>query len=357
MEYTYMTERLRGEYREVFEKTELYGTFSEVNTEVQEDLMLNLYDLLLTAQQEEKPVEKIIGPDMEKFCKEYFQNYDWRERMKYFPVNLYRLMRVVFILEMMDLFLLEENVDLFHAQSDIAPYLGGFGLSLVFTMIADIFIRPMIFRCKIKPVIYYVGFLLVWAGAIFLCIKLTDGMILSIPMFPILLVSGIYNVAYLFVRSVWRYRHYGSIRRPPSEAKQFEHSAEKAFMEQVMLETMVKRYKSRNKRLEKKGRKSLTPGEYTEQVRGEYEKLQHSWKWEIVIFAAIILPSVIFTALSSTLLDTILFALVIIVVESGIFWFIFNTEKNNNQTRKTILDACDDEGISVIEYAMRKGKG
>ena len=53
MEYTYMTERLRGEYREVFEKTELYGTFSEVNTEVQEDLMLNLYDLLLTAQQEE----------------------------------------------------------------------------------------------------------------------------------------------------------------------------------------------------------------------------------------------------------------------------------------------------------------
>lgn len=357
MDFTYMTEQLRGEYREIFEKTELYGTFSEVNAEVQDDLMMNLFDLLLTAQEEEKPVEKIIGSDMEKFCKEYFQNYDWRERMRYFPANLYRLTRAIFILELLDYFCLEENVDLFQAQSNITPYLGGFGLSLIFTMMVDIFIRPMIFRLKIKPYLYYVGFLLVWAGTIALCIRLTDGMVLGIPMFPILLVSGIYNLIYLMIRSVWRYRHYGSIRRPHSEAREFERSAEKASMEQIMLDMMVKKYKSKNRRLEKKGKKGLTPGEYTEQVRGEYEKLRHSWIWGLLIFAAVILPSIIFTALSSTLWDTVLFALVIIVVESGIYWFIFSTERNNNQIRKDILDACEDEGISVIEYAIRKGKG
>ena len=277
--------------------------------------------------------------------------------MRYFPMNLYRLMRTLVILELFDLFCLEENVDLFHAQSNMTPYLGGFGLSLVFTMIADIFIRPMIFRFRIKPVIYYVGFVLVWAGAIALCIKLTNGMILGIPMFPILLVSGIYSLIYLSIRSVWCYRHYGSIRLPRSEAKEFERSVERASMEQIMLGMMVQKYKSKNKRLEKKGKKTLTPGEFTEQIRHEYEISKHSWKWGIVIFAAIILPSIIGTALSSTLLDTILFALVIIVVESGIYWFIFSTERSNNQIRKDILDACDNEGISVIEYAMRKGKG
>lgn len=357
MDYSYMAEQLRGEYREVFEKTELYGVLSEVNTDVQDDLMMNLFDLLLTAQEEQKPVAKIIGPDMEKFCKEYFRNYDWRERMKNFPVDLYRLMRVIFILELLDFFCLEENVDLLHAQSDITPYLGGFGLSLILTMIIDIFIRPMIFRLKIKPVIYYVGFLLVWVGAIALCVWLTDGMILGIPMFPVLLVSGIYIVVYLMIRSVWRYRHYGSVHRPYSEAKEFERSTERESMEQLMLEMMVKKYKNKNKRLEKKGKRGMTPGEYTEQVRGEYEKLRHSWKWGILIFAAIMLPAIIFTALSSTLWDTVLFTLVLCVIESGIYWFIFRMEKNNNQIRKDILDACDSQGISVIEYAMRKGKG
>ena len=121
MDYSYMTEQLRDEYQEVFEKTELYGVISEVNTEVQDELMINLFDLLLTAQTEGKPVEKIVGSDMERFCKEYFQNYNWKKRMKYFPVEIYRFMRAVFILELIDLFLLEENMDLLHAQSDITP--------------------------------------------------------------------------------------------------------------------------------------------------------------------------------------------------------------------------------------------
>lgn len=357
MDYSYMEAQLRDEYREVFEKTELYGVISEVNTEVQDELMMNLFDLLLTAQTEGKPVEKIVGPDMEKFCKEYFQNYNWKERMKYFPVQIYRFMRAVFILELLDFFLLEENVDLLRAQSDITPYIGGFGLSLVFTMIVDVFVRPMMFRLRIKPIFYYIGILVFWAAALVICILLTDGLVFAIPMFPILVVSGTYVTLYLIIRSVWRYRRYGSIRRPRSEAKQFERSIEKESQEMLMLDIMLKRYQSKNKRLEKKGKKGLTPGEYTAQVRAEYEKVKNSWKWGIVIFAIIILAGVIPTALTSTFWDTVLFTLVLCVVETGIYyWFIFKIERDNNRARKDILDACDREGISVIEYAMRNKK-
>lgn len=354
MDYNYMAVQLRGEYREVFEKTEVYGVFSEVDTDIQDDRMMNLFDLLMTAQSEGKPVEKIVGPDMEKFCKEYYRSYDRRERMRRFLVDLYRLMRMLFILELVDLFCQDEMTDLFHAQSDILPYLGGIGLSLILTMVADLFVRPMIFRLHIKPMVYYFGFLLLWVAAIALCVWLTDGMILEIPLFPILLVSGIYVMVYLVVRSVWRYRRYGSIRRPRSEAEEFERSAERASIRQLMLDTMLKRYKKKNQRLQKKGKKGLTPGEYTEQVRTEHKKLQHSWKWGILIFAAIIVPAVVSVAVSSTLWDTVLFTLVLLVIEGGIYWFTFKIERKNNQIRKDILDVCDSEGISVVEYAMKK---
>ena len=249
MDYSYMTEQLRDEYQEVFEKTELYGVISEVNTEVQDELMINLFDLLLTAQTEGKPVEKIVGSDMERFCKEYFQNYNWKERMKYFPVEIYRFMRAVFILELIDLFLLEENMDLLHAQSDITPYIGGFGLSLVFTMIVDVFVRPVMFRLRIKPVFYYLGILVFWAAAIAICILLTDDLVFAIPMFPILMVSGTYVILYLIVRSVWRYRRYGSIRRPRSETKDFERAIKRESQEMIMLDLMLKKYQKKNKRL------------------------------------------------------------------------------------------------------------
>lgn len=354
MDYSYMTEQLRDEYQEVFEKTELYGVISEVNTEVQDELMINLFDLLLTAQTEGKPVEKIVGSDMERFCKEYFQNYNWKERMKYFPVEIYRFMRAVFILELIDLFLLEENMDLLHAQSDITPYIGGFGLSLVFTMIVDVFVRPVMFRLRIKPVFYYLGILVFWAAAIAICILLTDDLVFAIPMFPILMVSGTYVILYLIVRSVWRYRRYGSIRRPRSETKDFERAIKRESQEMIMLDLMLKKYQKKNKSLEKKGKKGLTPGEYTRQVWVEYEKVKRSWKWGILIFAVIIVSAVIPTALTSTFWDTVLYALILCVIESGIYCFIFKIERENNQARKDILDACDREGISVIEYAMRK---
>lgn len=354
MDYTYMAGQLNGAYREVFEKTELYGVVKNVNADVQDDLMMNLFDLLLTAQNDGKPVEKIVGPDMERFCAEYYQNYNVRERLKYFPVSLYHMMRFIFLIELIDFFCLEGEVDLLYAQSDLTPYLGGFGLSLLFTMILDVFVRPMIFRTKIKPVFYYIGFLLIWAASIAICVWQTDGMMIPIPMFLILLISGLYTALYLVVRSVFRYRRFGSIRRQKSMAEAFDRIAKRNSMEQFLLDAMLTTYKRKNKRRRKKEKKELTPCEFTEKVRRDYQKEKNSWKGMLLCFAAIILCAIAITAYTSTFFDTILFSLVLFVVESPIYWYLVRSTQRTNRIRKEILDACDSEGISVIEYAMRK---
>lgn len=356
MNYLYMAEQLNGDYRDVFEKTELYGMVKQVNSDVQDDLMMNLFDLLLTAQANNKPIQKVVGPDVEKFCRDYFQNYNIRERMKIFPARLYQFMRFIFIFELLTFFLMDEHVDLAHAHSDLTPYLFGVGCSLLLTMIADVFVRPLIFRFRIKPILYYIGLLIFFIALIVIGSILTDGMMLYIPMFLILLVSGIYVAIYLVLRSVWRYQHGEKIFLPKKSTEDFDQFNKNKTLEQVMLDSIVKEYKRKNRRLEKKGEQGLTPGDFTETVRADYKRATHSWKWMLLVFSLIIALAIVQTALTSTIPDTILFTVVLLFIEGAIYWFLLRSAQNNNQIRKEILDTCDAEGISVIEYAMRHKK-
>ena len=65
-----MAEKLQGDYRLVFEKADMYSTVSGSGDQnIEDDRLMNLFDLLIEAQHEGKPVEKIVGNDIEAFCK------------------------------------------------------------------------------------------------------------------------------------------------------------------------------------------------------------------------------------------------------------------------------------------------
>ena len=51
--YMIEKEKLEGEYKEAFERVEAYAMLRGVDSETQEDRLMNLVDLLLTAQVEE----------------------------------------------------------------------------------------------------------------------------------------------------------------------------------------------------------------------------------------------------------------------------------------------------------------
>ena len=57
--------------------------------------IMNLYDLLLQAQEENKPVEKIIGNNLEAFCKEYFAPIEEAKKKWYvfLTEGLYRIFK------------------------------------------------------------------------------------------------------------------------------------------------------------------------------------------------------------------------------------------------------------------------
>lgn len=69
MDYTAMAEQLTGEYRTVFEKVELYSDMNGVPEEIKADRLMNLLDLLTTAEAEQKPAAEIIGTNIRIFCR------------------------------------------------------------------------------------------------------------------------------------------------------------------------------------------------------------------------------------------------------------------------------------------------
>ena len=92
-----MADQLTGNYKTVFEKADMYCLIEAGSTEEAEEKIMNLYDLLLQAQEENKPVEKIIGNNLEAFCKEYFAPIEEAKKKWYvfLTEGLYRIFKII----------------------------------------------------------------------------------------------------------------------------------------------------------------------------------------------------------------------------------------------------------------------
>ena len=162
-----MAEQLNGQYREVFDKATMYGVYNGIEKDVYEDKLMNLFDLLMEAQHEDKPAEKIIGTDIEQFCKEYFKDDDtekwWIKRLR----ALFRVMVCLFIFFGLDtVFPLSEGVDIFQVKSDISPFIVFFIVGLIVDSILSAVMKPMIFNKKIKSSVYSAIMLIIWIACI-----------------------------------------------------------------------------------------------------------------------------------------------------------------------------------------------
>ena len=70
-----------------------------------------------------------------------------KERARYFPKRIYGLAKIMLLLQVLELFWLqEEGTSFLQIESDIAPYVIGLGIGVIFLFIIDILFRPIIFK-------------------------------------------------------------------------------------------------------------------------------------------------------------------------------------------------------------------
>src|SRR3712207_5530174 len=100
MSFFTLSEQLKEPYKGVFDRVYLYANVQEIPEEESDDAMLNLYDVLFTAQAENKPAEEIIGDDIEAFCQSYFEQRKLHRFITSIPKRLYDLALWIFGVEL-----------------------------------------------------------------------------------------------------------------------------------------------------------------------------------------------------------------------------------------------------------------
>ncbi|MDE6852686.1 MAG: hypothetical protein K2J67_09405, partial [Lachnospiraceae bacterium] len=202
IDYTTMAEQLSGEYRTIFEKAELYSDMNGVQEEIKADRLMNLLDLLTTAEAEQKPAMEIIGSDLEKFCKEYFADYNLRCRISEIPEQIYFLARGLLFVLLLDIFLLDHPTsNLIYMKSNILPMISGIAVGILLATLLKYLIGPIIYRSKkIPTIVYYVLVILLFIAFIIISLCIIKEKNLQLPSFPFLVASTSYIVIYLTVR-------------------------------------------------------------------------------------------------------------------------------------------------------------
>lgn len=358
MDYTAMAEQLTGEYRTVFEKVELYSDMNGVPEEIKADRLMNLLDLLTTAEAEQKPAAEIIGANIRIFCKEYFSDYNLRSKISEIPQKIYNIMRPLLLILLLDIFFLDHPTkNLLYMKSDILPVISGLLMGSLLAILLKYVIGPMIYRSKrIPSIVYYFLIILLFIVAVIISMYIIQNKYLQLPTFPFLVVSVSYIFFYLIVRSVIRYRKTGSIRKPKAGDPEYEFHLTKSGsnskdVENAAQKSLVKRYQRINKKRTRRNQAAMTTPEFIQKVRREDAIIYPICIWGLGIFYIFIavgsMVDEIYTfgfSINSFFLLAILSAIYI-----PLFLFLRSCMRQGAKCRADILAVWESQGITILE--------
>lgn len=351
MDYLWLSDKLQGDYKEVFEKAEIFIGVKNITGDEADEMMMDLLDLLLSAQNAGKPVQKIVGTDTGTFCADFFSGYTMKKQIKNIPRQIYRCMMFVFIFELASLLILwtEKDINLLTAKTDVTGYLIGIMTAWFIQIFSSALIRPFMFRWKwLTSGVYYGIVLFLSLGVVAGGIMLSGFWMKSfeLPAFPVVLISGGYVAVYRIVGAGINYRRYGKICKPKDPCSKLNFMN---VMEDEMPDDLVKRFYKINEKRLKQGSSPMTEKEYMEYLRKKGRQ-EHLGNWiGVVAVAAVVLGLILHTALTSTWIDTFIFVVVVMVAEIPAF-LLFRVGMRSAAVRQKLLDECDRRGLTILEY-------
>lgn len=357
MDYIWLSDRLKGEYKEVFEKAQVFIEVKNITGEEADEMMMDLLDLLLTAQNAGEPTEKIVGASTERFCVNFFSGYTMRRQLKNIPGRIYRCMKFVFFIELVSLLILwtEEDIALWTVKTDVTGYVIGLAAAWFIKILLSALIRPFMFRWRwLTSGVYYGIVLLLSLGVIIAGVRLAGLWTESFefPAFPVILLSGSYNVIYFIADACRNYRRYGKIRKPKDPCSKLNFMN---VMEDEIPVDLVQRFHKINEKRLKQGSFPMTEKEYMEYLRKKGRQ-EHLGNWiGVVAVAIVVLVLILHTALTSTWIDTIIFVVVVMVAEIPAF-LLFRVGLRSAAVRQKLLDECDKRGLTILEYVEGEKK-
>lgn len=354
--YIWLKDQLKGEYLAAFDKVELYASVRNIDSQTDEEMMMNLLDLLLTAQKEEKPVEKIIGSDIETFCHSYFEDYGLKNRLQKLPKKIYHFMQSVFVLELIELFFSmdDKDFDIFQYHTDLSGFIAGFTIATLLLLLLNPIIKTLMFRWKrISSTLYNTILIGLFLVLLFPALYLIDEKEMQIPILVPLAISTSYILLFTIFRAILRFRKHGSIRKKKDPLSQSFIQSIKDNVKCTLPEELVKRYEKINTRRTRRGREEMTPEAYIKKLRREGKR-----GFVTTILCALLLFSfflivVILEAFDNGLASAAILGLLLFISQIPLIFF-FRIMQFGDKLRQQLLDECEQNGINILEYVEMK---
>lgn len=364
--YVLLEDQLKGEYKGVFERVEIYSNMVILDEDTREDKMMNLLDLMLTVQEKGEPVEKVVGRDVEEFCKFYFGDYSWWQKLLTIPIAVHRMAWFILVvciaellLEWEELFSGRSLASLIQIKTDISGVVWGWIGGILVCMVLNVVLKPFIFRWKRLTFWKYFGILLATAVVVILVgMALLGDREVKVSLFGTVVVCAVYIACYLLVKLLLRYYRHHSLRR---QREEYETSFSQDVWENVrctLPEEMVKRYNKINRRREKRGREGISEEAFMEKLAREERICLRLYLVVPIVIVVFGVGAGIPEIVNHGIISGLEFLALLLVCEIPVF-LLFRFQYWALRQRKILLDKeCREKGITVHElYRRREGKG
>lgn len=337
--YVYYKEKLQGEYKDTFNKIEMYVNANHLDEQSKEELMSNLLDTFLSAQENQRPVEKITGKNIERFCKTFCSGYGLKEHILHFFESIAPCIWLLFVISSIEMIgllldlLNEEPVDFFNYRSSFGILSYGVGLMLAYLIetLSNFIIKRIMFkRKKITMAVTFSLRIAIFAVVIVALIAFFGGT--EEPDTPLWLIYSVAAVSMIFYLIITSKK-----RKARRENKiSFWELADSASGENSMAEYEKRLYFKRNQKREKKGLSPLTQEEFLSAEEAECYKVDKRPVFYISLpFIITALCTLLVSVMSGfdTPTDVWFFVILIFAVECALMFGMWRIVKKGNAER------------------------
>ena len=305
---------LKGKYKKKYEEVDSYCTLllDNIDSNIRNDIMMDIYELFEDAQNKQLSIDDIIGDDVEKFCTKACSNLPRKYKIKY----IYQLFKycslVILIFNCLDL-AFNYNNNILSIKTDISCFIVPMficGLIAIFYSKINNKIskkRKIGLFSKILPIIcIIITCILSFISTIYFNIEV-----------PILIIIGLSILIILSYEIMYR----------KDKKINSEYLCTAARQE---LSNSSESLKKLNKKYHRRGKNKITELEY---IDIELKKINKSLKFNKFNLIVPLIFSIIatsFNVFSGNLIDSLLFFLIILIIEYIIFIPMYiNTTKYN----------------------------
>lgn len=340
--------KLEGEYREAFEKINIYikATLSSRHEIV--GAMNEVTDLLLSAQADSRPVESVIGKDIEKFSKGIAKSN--REPFMGIVFRMISMVLICVIIAVVQSGLLiyglvNKSIDPWMQYVDISGFITGFLVAMILSSILDYISRVLVFRIKKLNTKTY-RFIFIMVEVLFFLLSVTIFGIglfsFSIPRIFLIVICIIYAVVLsVFGRKYSKKHHLKEDEEAKPDKIKFKDDVRNKLIDMLRM-----RYQKVAAKLEKQGKPTLSPKEWFEKDSRVY---QLSTLSAIAVLVLILFGFIVQVAMTSTIMDTCIFSLILIVVEIPIIWLLYNGVKS----RFNLVDEIRQKNTDIFDESLK----